>query len=46
LTVNGTAARPQRVDKARLYAVDTDRGRRSFVVVFGSGAAQVIATEP
>lgn len=33
-------------NKARLYAVDNGSGKTQLVVVFGSGAAQVIATEP
>jgi hypothetical protein len=31
---------------ARLYAVDNGAGKTQLVVIFGSGAAQVLATEP
>ena len=31
---------------ARLYAVDNGSGKTQLVVVFGTGAAQVLATEP
>lgn len=31
---------------AKLYAVDNGAGKTQLVVIFGSGAAQVIATEP
>lgn len=31
---------------ARLYAIDNGAGKTQLVVIFGSGAAQVLATEP